>query len=215
MNNILELPPEWFIFCATGQRVVNVIHIDQSPDQNDSLLIKTIRIEDGQMVSYYINGDAVHPLGLERKFTSYEHLGKLISAFHLMKKCSTITDESLIDFAENAPRLSCRKNKYGYIESTGCKLVAQKGRQCVKCCSLQKYILKQKREFKKRELQLKTKHYNIGNLISGRTQWKLENYRRKIRSLERKTKVILILFDIHFFSVNLSFDKLYFSHHQL
>lgn len=105
----------------------------ESPEHHDSLLIKTIRIFDGQMLSFYVNGEAVNLAGLPPQFKSYEHLGEIISAYHLLKRCATVTEKSLIDFAQTTPRLSCKQNKYGHIESLDCKLLAQRGRQCVKC----------------------------------------------------------------------------------
>ncbi len=158
-----------------------------------SLLIRTVRIKDSQILSYHYHGDVVYPIGLAHTFTSYEHLGELISAFGLTKPCATITERSLIQLAmASSTRLPYRQNKHGDVESSYCQIVAYKGRQCMKCRNLKGYLMKQKKVYEKRANKCKRQYQLTLKWRMNAKQHKLDECRRKIRSLERKAKVVFL-----------------------
>lgn len=140
---------------------------------------------DSQQISYHYHGCRVYLETLERVFTSYEHLGELITQFSATRPCSSITQRSLKEVALGS-RVKYNTNDYGDMVSVNCKLVADKGHHCVNC---RKLVTSLKR--RKKALQNKSNKWNIGD--KWKKRGKLQNCKRQMATLKRKAQVLLVV----------------------
>ena len=163
------------------------------------MLVRTVQVLASQKVLYYFNGKKISSSDLENNFSSIEDLSRLIIAFGLKTICTGISDRTL-HTVETSTRTSCVWDNDGVLRSTKCSFVSEKSKLCEKCFALKQYIRKKLKTTQK-QVEIKRPKFRCCSSTKQK-QTKIDNGRRRIRVLESRAKVTIILLP-YFVSLNL------------
>ena len=165
------------------------------------MLVRTVQVLASQKVLHYFNGKKISSRDLEINFSSIEDLSRLITDFGLKTICTGIISDHTLHTVDNtSSRISSVWDNDGILRSTKCAFVAEKFKLCGNCFALKNY-LRARLKTTQTQVQIPRPKFRCCSSTK-KKQTKIDNGRRRIRVLESRAKVTIILLP-YFVSLNL------------